>query len=54
LSLSMMTSLLIFDPLRPGQPSPGYITSKASLYLNLSVATEFQPYVHRLRVSASP
>ncbi len=37
-----------------GQPSPGNITSKASLYLNLSVATEFQPYVHRLRVSASP
>ena len=47
-------SLLIFDPLRPGHPSPGNITSKASLYLNLSAATEFQPYVHRLRVFASP
>ena len=54
LSLSIMTSLLIFGPLRPGQPSPGFMTSKASLFLNILVATEFQPYVHRLRVSASP
>ena len=43
-----------FGPLRPGRPSPGSNPSKASLHLSLSVATEFQPYVHRLRVSASP
>ena len=44
----------IFVPLRPGQPSPGSNPSEVSLHLSLSVATEFQPYVHRLRVSASP
>ena len=57
-SFSRLTLLvlpyLFFGPFRPGQPSPGFITSKASLYLNLLAATEFQPYVHRLRVSASP
>ena len=30
------------------------VALKVSLCFNLSVATEFQPYVHRLRVSASP
>ena len=45
---------LCFGPLRPGRPSPGSNPSKASLHLSISVATEFQPYVHRLRVSASP
>ena len=45
---------LFFGPLRPGQPSPGSSPSEVSLHLSLSVATEFQPYVHRLRVSASP
>ena len=41
-------------PLRPGLPSPGSCPSKVSLCLNISVATEFLPYVHRLRLSASP
>ena len=39
-----------FGPLRPGLPSPGSCTSRVSLYLNISVATEFLPYVHRLRL----
>ena len=43
-----------FAPLRPGQPSPGSNTLKVSLCLNLSTATEYLPYVHRLRLSASP
>ena len=43
-----------FGPLRPGQPSPGSCLSRVSLILNLSAATEFPPYVHRLRLSASP
>ena len=45
---------LIFGPLRPGLPSPGSCPFKVSSCLNLSVVTEFQPYVHRLRLSASP
>ena len=44
----------IFGPLRPGLPSPGSHPSKVSLCLNLLEATEFQPYLHRLRLSASP
>ena len=48
------TSLLMFGPLRPGQPTPGSRYLYVSLCLNLSVVTEFQPYVHRLRLSASP
>ena len=47
-------SLLIFSPLRPGLPSPGSFPVKVSLCLNLSEATDSQPYVHRLRLSASP
>ena len=43
-----------FSPLRPGQPSPGSHTFRVSLCLNLSVVTEYQPYVHRLRLAASP
>ena len=43
-----------FGPLRPGLPSPGSHPSKVSLCLNFSVVTEFQPCVHRLRLSASP
>ena len=39
---------------RPGQPSPGLTPSRVSLCLNISEATESPPYVHRLRVSASP
>ena len=47
-------SLLIFGPFRPGLPSPGSAYPKVSLCLNVSAATESQPYVHRLRLSASP
>ena len=43
-----------FSPLRPGQPSPGLCSFWVSSCLNFSVATEFLPYVHRLRLSASP
>ena len=43
-----------FSPLRPDQPISGSYTSKVSLYLNTSAATESPPYVHRLRLSASP
>ena len=43
-----------FSPFRPGQPTPGSCTFRVSLCLNPSVVTEFQPYVHRLRLSASP
>ena len=45
---------LNFSPLRPGLPSPGLRAFKVSLCLNLSTVTEYQPYVHRLRLSASP
>ena len=48
------TSLLNFSPLRPGQPSPGLDYLSVSALLNTSAATEFLPYVHRLRLSASP
>ena len=41
-------------PFRPGQPTPGFGYLYVSVLLNLSVATEFLPYVHRLRLSASP
>ena len=47
-------SLLNFRSLTPGSTNAFAYTSKVSLYLNISVATEFQPYVHRLRLSASP
>ena len=43
-----------FSPLRPGLPSPGSCPLQVSSCLNLLVATEFLPYVHRLRLSASP
>ena len=48
------TSLLMFGPLRPGRPTPGFGYLYVSLCLTISAATEFQPYVHRLRLSASP
>ena len=51
---SMNTSLLYFRSLTPGSPSPGLFTSQVSSDLNLSAATDCQPYVHRLRLSASP
>ena len=47
------TSLLVFGPLRPGQPTPGFRYLHVSAFID-KVATEFQPYVHRLRLSASP
>ena len=43
-----------FSPFRPGLPIPGSGFHVVSPYLNLSAATEFPPYVHRLRLSASP
>ena len=48
------TSLLNFSPFRPGQPTPGTNALKVSSCLTVSVATESLPYVHRLRLSASP
>ena len=47
-------SLLMFGPFRPGRPTPGSGYLHVSVRLNLSVVTEFQPCVHRLRLSASP
>ena len=41
-------------PLRPGLPTPGLCPFRVSLSLNLLAATEYLPYVHRLRLSASP
>ena len=43
-----------FGPLRPGQPTPGSCPFQMSLCLNPLAATEYPPYVHRLRLSASP
>ena len=43
-----------FGPLQPGLPTPGMYPSTVSLCLNLLMATESPPYVHRLRLSASP
>ena len=53
-SVQSPTSLLIFAPLRPTQPTVGLGYVPVSLYLTTSVATESLPYVHRLRLSASP
>ena len=43
-----------FAPLRPGQPTPGMYPFRVSPNLNLLAATDCLPYVHRLRLSASP
>ena len=43
-----------FSPLRPGQPSPGSQLYSVSVTLTILAATESLPYVHRLRLSASP
>ena len=43
-----------FGPFRPGQPTPGSHIHRMSPCLNLSAATECPPYVHRLRLPASP
>ena len=45
---------LISVPYARVNQRPGYATFWVSSCLNLSVATEFLPYVHRLRLSASP
>ena len=42
-----------FAPFRPGQPTPGSRYLYVSAFVD-KVATEFQPYVHRLRLAASP
>ncbi len=52
--LPCRTSLLNFSPLRPSKPTLGSDSSNVSPCLNLSAATESLPYVHRLRLSASP
>ena len=52
LPLSMLRDFVA--PFRPGLPTPGSCPLKVSLSLNLSAATEYLPYVHRLRLSASP
>ena len=49
-----MLPYLNFVPLRPGRPTPGSCALKVSLSLNFLTATESPPYVHRLRLSASP
>ena len=43
-----------FGPFRPGLPTPGSCPFKVSLCLNLWTVTEYPPFVHRLRLSASP
>ncbi|RHO99555.1 hypothetical protein DW004_13270 [Firmicutes bacterium AF36-3BH] len=53
-SVQSPTSLLIFAPFRPTQPTVGLGYVPVSLYLTTSAATESLPYVHRLRLSASP
>ena len=49
-----MLPYLYFSPFRPGLPSPGSCPSPVSPCLNLLTVTEYQPFVHRLRLSASP
>ena len=49
-----LASLLNFSPLRPGQPTPGMKYAFVSVYLNVLAATESLPFVHRLRLAASP
>ena len=39
---------------RQGKPTPCSDYGHVSVYLNALAATESQPYVHRLRLSASP
>ena len=53
-SVQSSTSLLIFAPLRPTQPTVRFDYVPVSLYLTISAATESLPYVHRLRLSALP
>ena len=43
-----------FRSLTPGSTNARVTRFPVSLCLNLSTATEFLPYVHRLRFSASP
>ena len=53
-SAQSSASLLFFAPFRPTQPTVGSGYPPVSLYLTISAATESLPYVHRLRLSASP
>ena len=53
-SVQSPASLLNFAPFRPTQPTAGSGYVPVSLYLTALVATEFLPYVHRLRLPASP
>ena len=53
-SVQSPASLLDFAPFRPTQPTVGSGYAPVSLYLTISAATEYSPYVHRLRLSASP
>ena len=46
--------LYYFSPFRPGQPTPGLRFHIVSVCLNYLAVTEYQPFVHRLRLSASP
>ena len=45
---------LFFSPLRPALPTAGLNSTFVSAYLSNLAATESLPYVHRLRLSASP
>ena len=48
------TSLLIFRSLSPRSTNAGVPLSSCVSVLKSSAVTEFQPYVHRLRLPASP
>ena len=50
----LSASLLNFGPFRPGLPTPGSDFRVVSVYLNYLAATEYLPFVHRLRLPASP
>ena len=43
-----------FSPFRPTLPTVGSSYHLASVYLTILAATESLPFVHRLRLSASP
>ena len=54
-SVDSSASLLVFAPFRHTLPTVWSDYLPASLaYFSASVVTEFQPYVHRLRLPASP
>ena len=53
-SVQSPASLLYFAPFRPTRPTVGSGYVPVSLCLTVSAATESLPYVHRLRLPASP